>query len=650
MPFAPRNIDAAALRVVNARGTPVTVYGAPTECFNCSLPRLGRAGPLGATPLAVGLSPSLALAIEVRTEDGRTRILSTTLPFPDELARYTLVLHGGSDSATLLLDAPGRNGLFPLLYAALALAALAAAHWLACAALAAVARRAGRSGALHAALSAAAAPAVGGKRDPRAALTVAGFFGFDRVLALALAEASQAAPAHAPTAADQLGEGLLLAVEPAAEASAPAPAPPKAAASAASALSRVRALDAFRGLTLCVMAFANAGCGGYAFLGHASWNGLQMSDLCFPLFVFFSGVSHALSSASERRRGTSARALALKALVRACKLYVLGVFLVNGVRYFPTMRMFSVLGYFAASTLVVGLIDAFLPALEREPTWGPCVERSPRARAFAAALWRDVLRYGLQHAAAAAVLICYVALEYLPHKPGCIRGYRGPGGRADQGAFPPECVGGGHRIVDEALVGLQHMYGSPTCRSYYACGAFDPEGTVAALGASLLAYLGLQCGRALVAEREEGGDADRFALARRLATRWCSSAAVFGFIAGCLCGFAREGGLVPLNKNLWSPSLVFAIAALGNAGMAAAIYLVDALRLSSGAPLRYAGANSLLFYVVSELPFSSFPWRFQLSAAGWSSHEEVLASNVTQIVFLLALMRVCHLKAITLVV
>jgi hypothetical protein len=53
---------------------------------------------------------------------------------------------------------------------------------------------------------------------------------------------------------------------------------------------------------------------------------------------------------------------------------------------------------------------------------------------------------------------------------------------------------------------------------------------------------------------------------------------------------------------------------------------------------------------VSELPFSSFPWRFQLSHAGWSSHEEVLASNVTQIVFLLALMRVCHLKAIMLVV
>ena len=53
---------------------------------------------------------------------------------------------------------------------------------------------------------------------------------------------------------------------------------------------------------------------------------------------------------------------------------------------------------------------------------------------------------------------------------------------------------------------------------------------------------------------------------------------------------------------------------------------------------------------MSELPFSSFPWRWQLSAAGWSSHEEVLVSNMTQILFLLAVMRVCHLKRFTLVV
>jgi hypothetical protein len=95
---------------------------------------------------------------------------------------------------------------------------------------------------------------------------------------------------------------------------------------------------------------------------------------------------------------------------------------------------------------------------------------------------------------------------------------------------------------------------------------------------------------------------------------------------------------------------VLTIAALGNGGLALAFLICDALRLSSGAPLRYAGANSLLFYIVSELPFSSFPWRWQTSLAGWSSHEEVLTSNLTQIIFLLAVMRVCHLKQWALVV
>jgi len=67
LPFAPRNIDAAALRIVNARAAPVLVFGAATECYNCALPRLGRAGALGTAPLAVGLSASLALALELRT-------------------------------------------------------------------------------------------------------------------------------------------------------------------------------------------------------------------------------------------------------------------------------------------------------------------------------------------------------------------------------------------------------------------------------------------------------------------------------------------------------------------------------------------------------------------------------------------------------
>ncbi len=45
---------------------------------------------------------------------------------------------------------------------------------------------------------------------------------------------------------------------------------------------RIRAVDSFRGLSLCIMIFVNYGGGGYWFLNHSSWNGLTVADLVFP--------------------------------------------------------------------------------------------------------------------------------------------------------------------------------------------------------------------------------------------------------------------------------------------------------------------------------------------------------------------------------
>ena len=45
---------------------------------------------------------------------------------------------------------------------------------------------------------------------------------------------------------------------------------------------RVRSLDTFRGITIALMIFVNDGAGGYWFMEHATWNGLQVADLVFP--------------------------------------------------------------------------------------------------------------------------------------------------------------------------------------------------------------------------------------------------------------------------------------------------------------------------------------------------------------------------------
>jgi heparan-alpha-glucosaminide N-acetyltransferase len=45
---------------------------------------------------------------------------------------------------------------------------------------------------------------------------------------------------------------------------------------------RLRSLDTFRGITIALMIFVNDGAGGYWFMEHATWNGLQVADLAFP--------------------------------------------------------------------------------------------------------------------------------------------------------------------------------------------------------------------------------------------------------------------------------------------------------------------------------------------------------------------------------
>jgi heparan-alpha-glucosaminide N-acetyltransferase len=40
---------------------------------------------------------------------------------------------------------------------------------------------------------------------------------------------------------------------------------------------------------------------------------------------------------------------------------------------------------------------------------------------------------------------------------------------------------------------------------------------------------------------------------------------VLGIAAGALCGFTKEGGTIPVNKNLWSLSFVLATSSMAYA-------------------------------------------------------------------------------------
>ena len=90
--------------------------------------------------------------------------------------------------------------------------------------------------------------------------------------------------------------------------------------------SRVRSLDTFRGITIALMIFVNDAAGGYWFLEHAAWNGLQVADLVFPWFLWIMGVCIPMSVKSWEKRKTPAGVAFIGIIRRSVVLFLLGFF------------------------------------------------------------------------------------------------------------------------------------------------------------------------------------------------------------------------------------------------------------------------------------------------------------------------------------
>jgi hypothetical protein len=240
-------IDAAQLRVVHALGEPIHIHGVVTECFNCALPRLTSAPLAPGEPWVLeGASCAYPYNFSARSAASGAALASLTFAL-NEHGAYTLVLHAAG-GGTLLEDVAGRNASLPLLYAALALAALGALHKVAGAALVA---------AYHG-----HAPPAPAKRGE---VTLLSFWGFDKLLARAAAAAGAGAGGGsdggglgaALLRAEGAGRGGEALVSPSGslqqdptplkEGSAPLGEPQKK--------ERLHSLDAFRGFSLTIMIF-----------------------------------------------------------------------------------------------------------------------------------------------------------------------------------------------------------------------------------------------------------------------------------------------------------------------------------------------------------------------------------------------------------
>lgn len=121
---------------------------------------------------------------------------------------------------------------------------------------------------------------------------------------------------------------------------------------------RVVSLDIMRGITMAFMVMVNnQGPGEYFQLHHSVWNGITLTDLVFPTFLFIVGVSIVLSVEARYRHGLSTAKLIAHAGRRTVILILLGL-VVNGFPFFPfgTLRIYGVLQRIAICYFIATLL------------------------------------------------------------------------------------------------------------------------------------------------------------------------------------------------------------------------------------------------------------------------------------------------------
>jgi predicted acyltransferase len=257
---------------------------------------------------------------------------------------------------------------------------------------------------------------------------------------------------------------------------------------------RLASLDALRGFAIASMVLVNnPGDWGhlYAPLEHAKWNGWTFTDIVFPLFLFAAGLAMTLSLGRRARQGVASSVLLWSTLRRAAVIFLVGVAL----NFIPaldpaTVRIPGVLQRIALCIVIAAPVVI----------WGG---------------WRGSI------AAIAALLAVYCALMLLVP-------VAGPDGVVAAGRLEPGRDFGAW--VDRNVFGAHLWSQSRT---------WDPEGLVSTLPAAASLLFGVLAGEWLRRGKAPGDRVSAIALAGA------------GFLA---LGLAMDGFLLPINKNLWTPS------------------------------------------------------------------------------------------------
>ncbi|KQV88150.1 acyltransferase family protein [Pelomonas sp. Root1237] len=312
---------------------------------------------------------------------------------------------------------------------------------------------------------------------------------------------------------------------------------------------RLLSLDAFRGFAIAAMLLVNnPGDWGnvYAPLLHAHWNGWTFTDWVFPFFVFISGMAMTLSLARRAQAGANKTALLLSTSRRALVIIGIGL-LLNLIPSFnfETLRIPGVLQRLGLCTLAAAPIVIW------------CSARG-------VALWAVLLM--------AIYTLMQLCLP-VPDADGIVHvGLLDPG--KDAGSWLDRLLLDGH-LWKQAKV-------------------WDPEGLLPTLPAVSTQLLGVLAGYVLASKKQPADKAMTWVL-YGLAALWL--------------GQVLDSLLMPINKSLWTPSFVFAMAGWALLVFAVFYWLLDAMPQPLARqrwarvfhPLVVFGMNALFLFALSGL-------------------------------------------------
>lgn len=307
---------------------------------------------------------------------------------------------------------------------------------------------------------------------------------------------------------------------------------------------RLLSLDVMRGMTIALMIVVNNQIGPgrtFPFLNHVLWDGLSFADLVFPSFMFIMGVSAAFSL-----RRLSKREAIHKSVVRGLKIIIVGIlltWLARGFEGISSLLDFETLRY--TGVLVrLGICYMFATLI--------FVLLDTRKKI----LW-----------CIAIMLIVYAAILF------AFNGF----------VMSEDNV---ISVIDRAIIGPDHMYHKHVGDTRIC---FDPEGLLSNLPGIAHVLIGMLCGRIILTDK---------------ANLWKTTARL-SLVGGALimAGYFLNP-IIPINKNLWTPSFVFATCGGASALLAILLWLLDIHRSKLSwltKPMCVFGLNPLAIYCFSYL-------------------------------------------------